>query len=301
MGKTPALARGRGCTDLRVTEGIAAKAEADTARIRAGIIDPRERELFDQGKRSLAEHLSDWQQFLLDRGVTTKHANLSLSRAARLLALASGAGLVELDAPNASRPAKARASTALAKAVARTRLADLTTEQVQAALATLRGAGVSLESLNGYIRAAKGFSRWLWRIARRTPEDTLAYLVPFNSTTDRRHERRALTPAEVVALVVEAERGRVLEGVAGETRAMVNRVALGTGYRAHELRSLTPESFQLDQKPPTVVCKASATKNGQQAFQPIAASLANTLRPWLATKKAEEQVFNLPPVHTPPE
>ena len=80
----------------------------------------------------------------------------------------------------------------------------------------------------------------------------------------------------------------------GPDRAMAYRVALSTGFRADELRSLTPESFALDRTPPVVVCAAGYTKNGRKAEQPIPEALANALRPWLATRPDGCPVFALP-------
>jgi hypothetical protein len=65
-----------------------------------------------------------------------------------------------------------------------------------------------------------------------------------------------------------------------------------TGFRRGELMSLTPESFRLDVLPPTIVCEAGYTKNGQLAEQPIPESLARALRPWLTTRRPRDPVFD---------
>ena len=72
---------------------------------------------------------------------------------------------------------------------------------------------------------------------------------------------------------------------------MLYALALGTGFRAKELRTLTPERFNLDSDTPTVVGKSCYTKNGKEAVQPIAVALAARLRPWLAGKPAGRSVF----------
>lgn len=41
---------------------------------------------------------------------------------------------------------------------------------------------------------------------------------------------------------------------------MLYRVASGTGFRANELRSITPESFDLDADPPTITLAAASRK-----------------------------------------
>ncbi len=178
------------------------------------------------------------------------------------------------------------------------RPSDLTADGAQAALGVLREAGRSLQTLIGHVASAKAFSGWLHRVARRTREDVLAGLAGYNAEADRRHVRRDLTPEESTRLVAAAEGGPTVGNLTGLDRAMLYRVALGTGYRADELRSLTPESFRLDREPPVIVCSARDTKNGEEATQPIGGPLAACLRPRLAGRRAGQPVFAMPPVPT---
>ena len=67
----------------------------------------------------------------------------------------------------------------------------------------------------------------------------------------------------------------------GPDRAALYLVALGTGFRANELRSLTPEAFRLDGNPPTVTVAAAYSKRRRDDVQPIRPDLAARLRPWL--------------------
>src|SRR5271157_2600130 len=50
----------KGCTDRRVTEELAREKESEVAKIRSGLIDPRDTGYRDHGGRPLAEHLRDW-------------------------------------------------------------------------------------------------------------------------------------------------------------------------------------------------------------------------------------------------
>ncbi len=173
----------------------------------------------------------------------------------------------------------------LAKA---TRIADLNLSKALEAVKALRDEGFGAETVNSYIRAVKGFVRWLWRDGRAR-EHALVHLA--TTKGDLRHPRRALTPDEAGRVVLAAEAGEEHRGLSARDRAMLYRVALGTGYRASELRSLVPERFNLEADPPTITCKACYTKNKKQAVQPIAQSLADLLRPWLARKPRGKAVF----------
>jgi integrase len=68
-------------------------------------------------------------------------------------------------------------------------------------------------------------------------------------------------------------------------------LTIGTGFRAEELRTLTPGRFDLDSDRPTVKTLACYTKNGKEAVQPISAALTARLRPWVASRTPGKPVF----------
>ena len=258
----------KGCPDRRETEGLACSAEAETAKVRAGFIDPKARGYRDHEARPLAAHLIDWHLYLIGKGSTEKHANLSRNRVARLIELS-----------------RARKTS------------DLAPSRVQAALKRVRDDGGSLRSVHHYMRVVKAFSRWLWRDGR-IREDTLAHLTSQNPDADRRHERRALTPEEQGRLIRAAEAGPIVLKTQGPDRAALYRLALGTGFRANELRSLTPEAFALEGGTPTVTVAAAYSKRRRDDLQPIRPDLAEVLRPWLASKAPGRPVFGNLTSHT---
>ena len=251
----------KGCPDRRETEAMAAAAESETAKIKAGLIDPKALRFRAHEARTLADHLEDFHAYLIGKGATGKHADLTRNRVKKLIDLA------------------------------RTRrVSDLAPSRIQAALRSIRDGGLSLRSLHHYVRAVKAFSRWLWRDGRAR-EDALAHLTPQNPDPDRRYQRRALTHEEAAALVQAATRGPVVLKMTGPDRAALYRLALGTGFRAAELNSLTPESFDLDGNPPMVTVRAGYSKRRREDAQPIRPDLAAALRPWLATKALGQPVF----------
>ncbi|HYE61484.1 MAG TPA: hypothetical protein VD997_05780 [Phycisphaerales bacterium] len=71
-------------------------------------------------------------------------------------------------------------------------------------------------------------------------------------------------------------------------------IAAGTGFRAGEVASLTPESFDLAGDPPTVTVEAGYSKRKRRDVQPIRKDLADALAPWLANKPTGEPVCPLP-------
>lgn len=61
---------------------------------------------------------------------------------------------------------------------------------------------------------------------------------------------------------------------------MLYRVAMETGLRRKELRTLTPASFNFDSETPTVFVEAGDSKNRRETLLPIRPELANELREW---------------------
>jgi integrase len=254
----------KGFPDKAATETLARHLETEARLRRMGVIDPKVDRQLQAENRPLEDHLADYHSALTAKGDTAKHAGQTRTYARKVITLTKAE-----------------------------RISDLAISGVQEAVGTLRAGGSSLRTCNAYLRAIKGFSRWLYRDSR-TREDTLAHLEGYNALTDRRRERRAFTVKELVQLAEAAERGQVVLGMTGPDRAMLYRLAVGTGFRAGELRSLTPESFHLEGVQPTVTVAAAYSKRRRDDAQPIRPQLADILRPWLLGKAPHRPVFDLP-------
>lgn len=257
----------KGCTDKRATEGMLRAAETEVARLRSGDIDPKDLAYRAHEARPLAEHMADWKAFLLGRGRSQRHAEEGHARVVKL--------------------------TTLAKAE---RLSDLALARLQAALATLRDDGLSLRTVHHHARLAKNISRWAWRDGR-TREDLLAHLrPPEHPESDRRRVRRAFTVAELTRLIEADERGPERRRLSGADRAMLYRIAAGSGFRSEEMQSLTHGSFDLDGLCPTITIEAADSKRRRRDVQPIQPTLASLLRPWLADRSPKGQpIFPVDP------
>jgi len=268
----------KGCKDRAATEALARKLEADAMLRREGVIDVRTDQYAKAEARPLAVkdaegkvidgHLADYHAALLAKGVTRDHADLVRTRANKVLRLAKAE-----------------------------RISQLSPSAVQGAVAAVREKGLSLQTCNDTLRAIKQLSRWLWRDGRAR-EDVLVHLTGYNVALDRRHDRRALTDEELARLIAAAESGPAVIGMAGPDRAMLYHVAVGTGFRANELRSLTPESFDVDADPPTVTVQAAYSKHRRRDEQPIRRDLADLVGPWLAVRQPGRSVFSSMPDKT---
>lgn len=236
-------------TDKAAAQALLAELVRRAEQQRAGISDPFQ----DHRKRPLAEHLDAFEASLRDGGVTERQSRLVAGRARRVI-LACGFQFIP----------------------------DISASRVSAHLAELRRDGLSAQTCNFYLQAAKQFVRWLVR-DRRTADNPLAHLKGANVKLDRRHDRRALSPSELSSLIEAARRGKPLRGLSGLDRAMLYLVSACTGLRASELASMTPASFDIGPNP-TWSVEAAYSKNRERAVRPLHPDLVAPLKAWLEGK-----------------
>jgi integrase len=103
-----------------------------------------------------------------------------------------------------------------------------------------------------------------------------------------------LTVKELRRLLDAARTGPERSGMCGEDRALLYWLAVETGLRAGELRSLTPESFALDGDPPTVTVEAAYSKHRREDTLPLRPALVVALRHFLARKLPSVPLFKIP-------
>jgi integrase len=281
----------KGCSDRRVTEDIARDKESEAARIRGGL-DPKELGYRSHAAIPLSDHITAWAQSLEAKSATSKHVDLFTRRARRVVALIKGAKLAEIEpAKNANRAAIKKADVNLATWVGTARLADLTDERVQKALANLKAEGRSHQTCNHHRAAARAFARWCYD-THRAKANPLRTVKAYNVKEDRRHDRRTVSLDELHTLIQAADRGPRVFGISGPVRALCYRLAVATGLRYSEIGTIKPESF--DWKAPSVTVAACYTKNGDPATLPLPSDLVNDLAALVAKIPVGDCVFPLP-------
>jgi integrase len=138
---------------------------------------------------------------------------------------------------------------------------------------------------NHYLKALQIFCRWLKRF-RGLPHSPICDIRP-ETVTDAA-ERRALTDKEIDKLLRHLHGDNHL--LSAEQRYYLYATALETGFRAAELASLTPSSFQLSDR--VVLLPASRTKNKAAARQPLLdPSYIKAMAQWLKGKKPDEKLW----------
>jgi integrase len=229
--------------------------------VAAGIVDASH----DHARTPLTTHLDDYCQVMRDRGTSDKQVAHVRSRLLRLFPLAgwSLAG-------------------------------HLTPDTLLRGLRALRAEGRGAQTRNHYRAHALGFSRWLrLRVGRHALDGVEGKA---NVEADPRHPRRCPSDAEVAALFAALDGGPVVQSpprrnrkpppwsvrrwMTSRQRALGYRVCMATGFRAGELRSLTRESFDLDEGTATV--EAAYSKHRRRDTQHLPPWLVAMLREWFA-------------------
>ncbi len=310
--------RVKGFADLKATEARAGELERQAARARAGYFDPAEKHVL----RPLADHLQDYAAALESRGNTPEHVKQTVGRAASLFAgcgfvlpLDADAGraaewlnALRRDALPSSLPARDSftpaetakllgvSGAAVRAAVKRGRLAATGQGKARTfprstveALMLKKAKGCGPETLNHYVRAVRGFFRWLVKV-KRIGSNPLDSLTLVNAAADVRRGRRELDADELRRLFVAArDSKRSFRGLTGRDRYFLYLAAAGTGFRANALANLTPADFDLNS--PSVTLAARFNKSRKVKVQPLPGDVADALRDYLADRPVNAPVW----------
>ena len=167
---------------------------------------------------------------------------------------------------------------------------DISRDDMAPYLKTLSSRGRSLDTLNHQIRCVKAFCNWLIDTGRITINPFTRYPM-YNAETDRRKVRRALTMDELLRLFHAAESGVFTKGLTGHQRNLIYRLAVSTGLRWNEIRSLSIASFSLSGTQPSVTLQAQHAKNKEAATQFFHRELADQLKAHYGTRSDSEKAF----------
>jgi integrase len=272
-----------GVTDRAVSQRIANQREVEAREVREGTVDLPARARREAAARPVAEHVAEYRDDLLSRRDTPKHAKWAATAVLRLL---KEAGVVSI--------------------------ARVPPEKVRAAIGRMKAAGRSARTCNSYLTAVKSFLNWCAESDRidEVPRG-LKKSDRFNEKDDRRRVRRALSVDELARLLAATEAGPPIVAIRGPVRqtraekgdpriltgperAAIYRLAMGTGFRANEIRTLIVGSFRLDGPEPSVALLPRNEKNRKGAVQPIRRDLAAILLPFLDGRDPDETAFHVP-------
>jgi integrase len=142
-----------------------------------------------------------------------------------------------------------------------------------------------------YVTALRTFARWCVADGRLAA-DPLARVKKPSPT--RQRARRMLLVEEWRCLKASTQRGPMRMGLDGHSRRLLYEVAIFTGLRSGELRSLTRSCLMLEGDRPFVLLDGKHTKNGKAARQHIRRELAAELHRYVAQAMPGAPVFDMP-------
>lgn len=147
-------------------------------------------------------------------------------------------------------------------------------------------------TIGSMITAVRTFCRWCVRNGHLAADPTATVDKP-SVKVDRRIERRMVLPEEWSWLKLALKTDSIKNGQDSTERLLMYRLAIESGLRSSELRSLTRGALSLSGDNPHVTVKAAITKNSKTAKQYISDELAADLTKLVARKLPGALVFNV--------
>ncbi len=211
--------------------------------------------------RPLTEHIEAWYDSIIAKGRTDKHATHVRHQVERIIRECGFTRYTDIDA--------------------------LTIEQF------FVDQKLRAENRNHHVKAVRHFCGWMVK-HKRAAGSPVMDLETVNAEADRQYERRSLTADELQWLIMATESGSVYQTTTGTERAMIYAVAVCTGLRANEIRTLARAAFDLDSKQPTVTVDAKNSKHRRKDVLPLTPELVGRLDRHLAAKLPNARAFNVP-------
>jgi integrase len=268
-----------GCRDETAARQVLADLEREAELIRSKVITAAEAAIGKHQTVALTAHIDLFEQNLKAAGVTTKHAR---STRAYVVRLAGECGFACLS--------------------------DLRRECLEAWLVVRTKEAMSARTRNAHRDALVAFCNWCVSTNRLTvnPFKTIPKAI---EKADPRRRRRAMGEAELVKLLVVAEKRPLIDALTvrtgkrkgqlaakvrsevrlrlellGHERALIYKTLVLTGLRKGELASLTVGHVNLDDVVPCLSLDAADEKNREGNDIPLRDDLAADLGQWLADK-----------------
>ena len=160
-----------GCRDETAARAVLAQLERRAELVKAGVLTDAEDEAANHASVPLARHFDAYEKHLQVKGCVTQRVGMVRQRLERL---AAECGFARLNRMSAGA--------------------------VEKWLVQQQDAGMSAAARNNYREAAVCFGNWCRR-TRRLTENPFADVPRADAQCDRRHQRRALSEAEIVRLL----------------------------------------------------------------------------------------------------
>jgi len=232
--------RSTGITDKKIAEQLRARREAELVLSSHGLPNPADH------RRRLADYVKEYEAKLAAPGRNSDYVRQTIMMIRKIIKAYSW------------------------RTAANIRAADVNNYAVN-----LRETHAT-RTVHSHLTAIKGFTKWLTQQGK-LPADPLASVK--KPSPRRETDRRMLLHDEWRELrKTTLAEGEERHGMTPTERILLYCMAIQTGLRQNELRSLTHANLFLDGDDPFITCKARMTKNKKDCKQYIKPDLAVELR-----------------------
>ena len=223
--------------------------------------------------KPLIEYLPEFEKTIISRAVKTDEQEVTQVRIKRDVSHS------QIIIPRVTRVIKACGFVAWR---------DVTGAEIDKFISQLQKEGMSPQTAHHYVQTFRRFAHWMVKqgYADQAPEiKNISVPTKF---------QRAFEIDEFERLLKVTRPGPMRKGMTGDQRYMLYLLAVETGLRRGELRSLTPASFDL--KNNCVFVKGQHTKNGDDAIQQFTPQTGILLKDYIKGKMPNVQLFPVPDV-----
>ena len=223
--------------------------------------------------KTLLSHLGDWRAYIIHQGNTVKQADQQYTRVKRAFTESKFEYWHQIHASK------------LLNTINAMRKLQRTGEGYKDT-----GKPISPRTKQHHLKACKQFASWMLKDGQAST-NPLAYLTT-DIPVETQNPRRPLTQEEILTLLSYTENAKPIGDMTGRERALVYRLAMETGLRANELRSLNRSSFRKAEM--TVRVEAKYTKNRKEAIQPVKPATMELVQQHIILKAPTAPAFRLP-------
>ncbi|MBN2455408.1 MAG: tyrosine-type recombinase/integrase [Sedimentisphaerales bacterium] len=157
--------------------------------------------------------------------------------------------------------------------------------------AFVNGLNITVKTKSHYISAFKEFANWLHETGRLPKNNFKLIKTPKALQSDQVHSRRALTADEVARLIRAAQTGKPFRGISGAERALIYRIAVESGLRFNEVKTLKVSDFDFVNG--TVQIRDANEKARRGVVLPLRKSTADMIKTFLWNKTPQSTAFTL--------
>jgi integrase len=205
-------------------------------------------------------HIDDYEQYLKDRGCSKAHISAVIPRIRRVLL---GCKIKVISDINETRISRY--------------ISDIP--------------NISEQTKKHFVTNLKSFSKWMFE--RSLTSTDLLSRIQKSKVINKKRIRRALTVEESANLLHTAKHSDVLyQGITGYERFLIYSLALNTGLRANEIRTLTVSDVNFVGH--TITLKPQNEKSGKGNQIPLGEDLSELIRNFSSNKLPNAHILRVP-------